>query len=64
MGQGRVNRGGRDRDAAGRPRQARPRDELGRPLPYGSPGVEPVPEQALPPEETVQVALTLVNAGR
>lgn len=54
----------RDRDAAGRPRQARPRDELGRPLPYGSPGVTPVPEHALPPDETVRVARGLVHAGR
>jgi hypothetical protein len=28
----------RDRDEEGRPRQARPRDELGRPLPYGAEG--------------------------
>ena len=28
----------RDRDEVGRARQARPRDRLGRPLPYGSPG--------------------------
>ena len=33
----------RDRDEAGRARQARPRDELGRPLPYGETGVEPQP---------------------
>jgi hypothetical protein len=30
----------RDRDASGRPRSARPRDGLGRPLPYGAAGVE------------------------
>ena len=41
--------GERDRDTAGRARQARPRDRLGRPLPYGSAGVEPVPEEPLPP---------------
>ena len=34
----------RDRDASGRPRNARPRDALGRPLPPGSPGVAPLPE--------------------
>jgi hypothetical protein len=34
----------RDRDESGRPRNARPRDGLGRPLPYGSPGVERYPE--------------------
>ena len=56
--------GGRDRDDAGRPRQRRPRDALGRPLPYGDAGVEPVPEEALPPEETVAVARALVKEGR
>lgn len=54
----------RDRDPAGRPRQARPRDALGRPLPYGAPGVEPVPEEALPAAETVTVARRLVHEGR
>lgn len=54
----------RDRDETGRPRQARPRDELGRPLPYGAVGVEPVSEDPLPPLETVDVARTLVQAGR
>jgi uncharacterized protein len=55
---------GRDRDHEGRPRQARPRDELGRPLPYGSDGVDAVPEDPLPPEETVAVASGLLAAGR
>lgn len=54
----------RDRDEVGRPRQARPRDALGRPLPYGAEGVEPVPEEPLPPLETIEVALTLVREGR
>lgn len=54
----------RDRDDIGRARQARPRDALGRPLRYGSPGVEPVPEEALPPEETVRVATRLLEQGR
>lgn len=54
----------RDRDETGRPRQARPRDALGRPLPYGSPGVEPVSEVALPPRETLVQARLLVAAGR
>lgn len=54
----------RDRDPAGRARQARPRDALGRPLPYGSVGVEPVSEEPLPPEETVAVARALVARGR
>ncbi|GGK98629.1 hypothetical protein Sme01_59810 [Sphaerisporangium melleum] len=38
----------RDRDAAGRPRNARPRDALGRPLPKGTPGVERVPDDYAP----------------
>ena len=54
----------RDRDAAGRPRQDRPRDALGRPLPYGSTGVEPVSEEALPPSETLDRARELVREGR
>jgi hypothetical protein len=54
----------RDRDAAGRARQARPRDALGRPLPYGSAGVEPVSEEPLPPLETVASARRLVDEGR
>ena len=57
-------RGGRDRDGAGRPEQARPRDDLGRPLPYGSPGVEPVSLHDRSVEETVNDALALVEAGR
>ncbi len=56
--------GARDRDGAGRPRQKRPRDALGRPLPYGESGVEPVPEEALPPRETLDVARALVGEGR
>ena len=54
----------RDRDASQRPRQARPRDALGRPLPYGSVGVEPVSEEPLPPAQTVVTARSLVEAGR
>ncbi|WP_313404772.1 DUF309 domain-containing protein [Aeromicrobium sp.] len=54
----------RDRDEEGRPRQARPRDELGRPLPYGAQGVEPVSEDPLPPLETVRFALELLDEGR
>src|SRR5215217_6475761 len=54
----------RDRDAYGRARQARPRDALGRPLPYGSAGVEPVSEEPLPPAETLFSARSLVDAGR
>ena len=54
----------RDRDDAGRARQARPRDELGRPLPYGAQGVTPVAGEALPPLETVTTARQLVRDGR
>ncbi|MGP3962859.1 DUF309 domain-containing protein [Nonomuraea sp. 3N208] len=41
----------RDRDPEGRPRQARPRDAFGRPLPYGSPGVPRVPDDYAPTTE-------------
>ncbi len=54
----------RDRDDAGRARQARPRDRLGRPLPYGSAGVDPVSEDPLPPRETLRVAAELLDQGR
>ena len=56
--------GERDRDPAGRPRQARPRDALGRPLPYGATGVEPVSEEPLPPSQTLEVARSLLKVGR
>ena len=59
-----MTAGGRDRDEAGRARQARPRDALGRPLPYGEVGVEPVSEEPLPPEETLVAARALVEEGR
>lgn len=55
---------GRDRDSAGRARQARPRDALGRPLPYGEPGVDPVSEEPLAPAETVLEATRLLDEGR
>ncbi len=55
---------GRDRDATGRARQSRPRDALGRPLPYGAEGVEPVSEEPLPPQETLDAARALVDEGR
>ncbi|HST80271.1 MAG TPA: DUF309 domain-containing protein [Kineosporiaceae bacterium] len=55
----------RDRDSVGRARQARPRDALGRPLPYGDPlGVEPVSEEALPADEALTLAQELLAAGR
>ncbi|NIH78628.1 DUF309 domain-containing protein [Amycolatopsis viridis] len=55
----------RDRDAEGRPRNARPRDGLGRPLPYGAPGVSRQPEGVVrTPAETVTEAQRLLDAGR
>jgi len=54
----------RDRDETGRARQGRPRDALGRPLPYGTIGVEPVSEEPLPPEETLRFARQLLDEGR
>lgn len=54
----------RDRDADGRARQQRPRDALGRPLPYGAVGVEPVSEEPLPPRETIAAARALLRQGR
>jgi uncharacterized protein len=54
----------RDRDSAGRARQARPRDRLGRPMPYGSEGVEPVSEEPLPPTATISYAHELLIKGR
>ena len=54
----------RDRDAEGRARNARPRDGLGRPLPYGAPGVERQPEGvSRTPDETVREAQRLLDAG-
>ena len=54
----------RDRDAQGRARQGRPRDRLGRPLPHGGAGVEPVSEQPLPPLGTISSARDLLADGR
>lgn len=54
----------RDRDEQGRARQARPRDALGRPLPYDAEGVEPVSEEPLPPLETIAEARRLLAEGR
>ncbi|MEU0335455.1 DUF309 domain-containing protein [Streptomyces sp. NPDC006193] len=55
----------RDRDGAGRARNARPRDGLGRPLPYGAEGVPRQPEGVVrTPRETVAEAQALLAAGR
>src|SRR5664279_3897685 len=57
---------GRDRDPAGRARNARPRDGLGRPLPRGAPsGMERVPDKldmAIP--EAVALAQRYLDAGQ
>ncbi|MGW1026738.1 DUF309 domain-containing protein [Streptomyces sp. NPDC002577] len=57
--------GGRDRDAEGRARSSRPRDGLGRPLPYGAEGVARQPEGVQrDPGETVAEAQSLLDAGK
>jgi hypothetical protein len=53
----------RDRDSAGRPRSARPRDATGRPLPYGSPAAPRAPDDPLPPAQTLAEAERLLAAG-
>ena len=54
-----------DGDGAGRARNARPRDGLGRPLPYGAEGVARQPEGVVrSPEDTVTEAQLLLDAGR
>jgi uncharacterized protein len=54
----------RDRDAAGRARNARPRDELGRPLPRQARGVPGATEEALAPAEALSTAQQLLREGR
>lgn len=55
----------RDRDPAGRPRNARPRDALGRPLPYGSPGVQRAADSpAGTPAQMLELAQLLLDADR
>ncbi|MFB7352890.1 DUF309 domain-containing protein [Streptomyces gardneri] len=59
-----MNRTTRDRDEEGRARSARPRDGLGRPLPYGAEGVPRQPEGVVrTPGETVREAQRLLDAG-
>ena len=56
---------GRDRDAAGRARNARPRDALGRPLPRGASGDERIPDDLLlPPARALEFAQELLDADR
>jgi hypothetical protein len=55
---------GRDRDDAGRARNARPRDALGRPLPHGAPGVARQPEGIVrSPGESLAQAQRLLDDG-
>ncbi len=57
----------RDRDPAGRPRNARPRDALGRPLPHADAdaGQAMVPDDlALPGPDAVRLADQLLRDGR
>ncbi|MFF8828569.1 DUF309 domain-containing protein [Streptomyces sp. NPDC015131] len=59
-----MDRARRDRDEEGRARNARPRDGLGRPLPYGAAGVERQPEGVVrDPAETLREAQRLLDAG-
>jgi hypothetical protein len=54
----------RGRDESGRPRNPRPRDALGRPLPQGSQGVPRIPDDLeLPPGETLAYAQDLLDRG-
>jgi uncharacterized protein len=54
----------RDRDESGRPRSARPRDSLGRPLPHGSEGIPRIPDDLeLAPAETLTYAQDLLDHG-
>ena len=57
-------RADRDRDAAGRARNERPRDGLGRPLPHGATGVARQPE-GVPrtPDQTLLEAQRLLDTG-
>ena len=55
----------RDRDVEGRARNARPRDALGRPLPYDSVGEERAPEGVVrTPDASLAEAQELLDAGR
>lgn len=54
----------RDRDDAGRPQSARPRDALGRPLSRGSRGVVQIPEDLdLSPAESLAYSQRLIDQG-
>jgi hypothetical protein len=59
-----VSPGSRDRDEAGRPRNARPRDDTGRPLARDAHAPTPDDPPALPPDEAIDLATQLLADGR
>lgn len=64
-GESRAPAAPRDRDAGGRPRNARPRDALGRPLRRGESGEPPLPDDfAVAPAAAVTMAQQLIDDGR
>ncbi|OLT27908.1 hypothetical protein BJF79_11300 [Actinomadura sp. CNU-125] len=55
----------RDRDESGRPRNARPRDAYGRPLPHGATGIPTMPDDlTMRPSEALREAQRLLDADR
>ena len=58
----------RDRDPSGRARNARPRDQLGRPLPRSAPGADEVPripdDLQVTPAEAADLGGRLLAEGR
>jgi hypothetical protein len=54
----------RDRDSSGRARNARPRDDLGRPLERSANDAAIADAPALPPERALDEAQRLLDAGR
>jgi uncharacterized protein len=54
----------RDRDEAGRARNARPRDALGRPLPRDAVGQPPADDRPRPPLEALAMAQGLIDDDR
>ena len=55
----------RDRDGSGRAHNARPRDELGRPLPRGATGIPSLPDDLLlAPDDALDEAQRLLLEGR
>jgi hypothetical protein len=54
----------RDRDQAGRAKNARPRDRLGRPLERAAAGEPTAPDEVLDPQGTLATAQQLIDEGR